>query len=36
MYSEVAIVYLVIFTVLTAAQSALEKYSNRYVRSRNA
>ena len=36
MYSEVALVYLVIFTVLTAAQSALEKYSNRYVRSRNA
>ena len=36
MYSEVAVIYLVIFTVLTAAQSALEKYSNRYVRSRNA
>ena len=36
MYSEVAIIYLVIFTLLTAAQSALEKYSNRYVRSRNA
>ena len=36
MYSEVALVYLVIFTVLTAAQSALEKYSNRYVRSNNA
>ena len=36
MYSEVAIIYLVIFTLLTAAQSALEKYSNRYVRSNNA
>ena len=36
MYSEVAVIYLVIFTLLTAAQSALEKYSNRYVRSNNA
>ena len=36
MYTEVAIIYLIIFTVLSWAQSYLEKRSNRYVRSANA
>ena len=36
MYTEVAIIYLIIFTVLSWAQSYLENRSNRYVRSANA
>ena len=36
MYTEVAAIYLVIFTVLSWLQSLLEKRSNRYVRSNRA
>lgn len=36
MYAEVALVYLLIFTVLSWAQSVLEKRSNRYMRSVHA
>lgn len=36
LYTEVAVVYLVIFTILSWAQSLLEKRSNRYMRSVNA
>lgn len=36
MYTEVALVYLIIFTVLSWAQNYLEKRSSRYVRSANA
>lgn len=36
MYTEVALIYLIIFTVLSWAQSRLEKRSNRYIRSAHA
>ena len=36
MYTEVAMIYLVIFTVLSWVQGLLEKRSNRYMRSVNA
>ena len=36
MYTEVALIYLVIFTLLSIGQSYLEKRSNRHLRSRNA
>ncbi|CAL8900182.1 cysteine ABC transporter permease [Kocuria varians] len=36
LYAEVAVIYLAIFTVLSFAQSRLERVSNRYIRSSHA
>ena len=36
MYLEVAAIYLVIFTLLSIAQRALEKHTSRYIRTVNA
>lgn len=36
LYAEVAVIYLVIFTILSFIQSRVEKASSRYVRSTNA
>lgn len=36
LYMEVALIYLVLFTILSLLQSRVEKISNRYVRSTNA
>ena len=36
LYIEVAVIYLVIFTVLSLIQGRVEKASSRYIRSTNA